>query len=232
MQAQVRGRGEGQLRARVCNAAAAAVEVHSAVEAAAAMQTMVSGFKFKNRITVDSQAGCVSFQQGDNDCIIFSLGGGPRVQFVNVEGLPPSFIDVQRAQEVRGNSREMNPPQTAILQLPPASPACHVHCTTAFVIARRFSAAAAPLTIAAVAAFGATQRGPCAERRRRLPHLRSLPRARAWSAAARAAQHRAVAALAAATGVAAAAVPPQPTSAARVLRMPSVHRCLSSCVCE
>jgi hypothetical protein len=25
---------------------------------------------------------------------------------------------------------------------------------------------------------------------------------------------------------------PQPTSAARVLRMPSVHRCLSSCVCE
>jgi len=217
----------------VCNAAAAAVEVHSAVEFAAAMQTMVSGWtESTNRITVDPQAACVSYQQGDYNCIIFSVGGGPRVQFVKVAGLPPSFIDVQQAQEVRGNAREMNPPQTATLQLPPASSAGHVHCTTAFVIARRFSAAAAPLTIAAVAAFGATQRGPCAERRRRLPHLRSLPRARAWSAAARAARHRAVAALAAATGVAAAAVPPQPTSAARVLRMPSVHRCLSSCVCE
>ncbi len=181
MQAQVRGRGEGQLCARVFNAAAAAVEVHSAVEAAAAMQTMVSGWtksQWTNRITVDPQAGCVSYQQ-DELCIIFSVGGGPRVQFVRVEGLPPSFIDVRRAQEVRGNAREMNPPQTATLQLPPASPAIHVHGTSAFVIARRVSAAAAPLTIAAVAAFGATQRGPCAERRRRLPHLRPLPRARA-----------------------------------------------------
>ena len=103
----------GQLRARVCNAAAAAVEVHSAVEFAAAMQTMVSGWtKYTNRITVDPQAACVSYQQ-DNKCVIFSVGGGPRVQFVEVEGLPPSFIDVRRAQEVRGNAREMNPPQTA-----------------------------------------------------------------------------------------------------------------------
>ena len=117
MQAQVRGRGEGQLRARVCNAAAAAVEVHSAVEFAAAMQAMVSGWTdSKNRITVDPQAGCVSYQQ-DSACIIFSLGIGLCLQFVNVEGLPPSFIDVQRAQEVRGNAREMNPPQP-----PPALP--------------------------------------------------------------------------------------------------------------
>ncbi len=105
------GRGEGQLRVCVCNAAAAAVEVRSAVEFAAAMQAMVSGgTEYTNRITVDPQAGCVSFQQGDYNCIIFSVGGGPRVQFVNVAGLPPSFIDVQRAQEVRGNAREMNPP--------------------------------------------------------------------------------------------------------------------------
>ena len=111
MQAQVRGKGEGQLRARVCNAAAAAVEVHSAVEFAAAMQIMVSGWtEYTNRITVDPQAACVSYQQGDHNCIIFSVGGGPRVQFVKVKGLPPSFIDVRRAQEVRGNAREMNPP--------------------------------------------------------------------------------------------------------------------------
>ncbi len=74
------------------------------------MQTMVSGWtKYTNRITVDPQAGCVSFQQ-DGECIIFSLGGGPRVQFVKVAGLPPSFIDVRQAQEVRGNARAMNPP--------------------------------------------------------------------------------------------------------------------------
>ena len=95
------GGWDGQLRARVCNAAAAAVEVHSAVEFAAAMQAIVSGWtKYKNRITVDPEAACVSYQQ-DDKCIIFSVGGGPRVQFVNIEGLPPSFIDVRRAQEVQ-----------------------------------------------------------------------------------------------------------------------------------
>jgi hypothetical protein len=74
------------------------------------MQSMVSGWtRFTNRITVDPQAGCVSHQQ-DDKCIIFSLGGGPPVQFVKVAGLPPSFIGVQRAQEVRGNAREMKPP--------------------------------------------------------------------------------------------------------------------------
>ncbi len=122
--------GRGQLRARVCNAAAAAVEVHSAVEFAAAMQTMVSGWtKYTNRITVDPQAACVSYQQNDYNCIIFSVGGGPRVQFVNIEGLPPSFIDVRRAQEVRVNAREMNPHLTATLEPPPASSATHA-CTT------------------------------------------------------------------------------------------------------
>jgi hypothetical protein len=105
----------------VCNAAAAAVEVHSAVDAAAAMQSIVSGWtNHTNRITVDPQAGCVSHQQRDN-CVIFSLGGGPlsRVQFVKVKGLPPSFIDVQ---EVRGNARGMNPDQNTIL-LPLTAPA-------------------------------------------------------------------------------------------------------------
>ena len=103
--------------------------MHSAVDFAAALQTMVIGCTdYKNRITVDPQAACVSYQQDDN-CIIFSVGGGPRVQFVEVSGLPPSFIDVQRAQEVRGNAREMNPPLTATLQPPPASSATHA-CTT------------------------------------------------------------------------------------------------------
>jgi hypothetical protein len=94
------------------------------------MQSMVSGWtQYTNRITVDPQAGCVSHQQF-NECVIFSVGGGPRLQFVHVKGLPPSFIDAQRAQQVRGNAREMKPPQTATLQRPPASSATHVHNTT------------------------------------------------------------------------------------------------------
>ena len=53
-------------RACVCNAAAAAVEVNSAVDAAASMQNIVSRWRdSKNRITVDPQAGCVSYQQSD-----------------------------------------------------------------------------------------------------------------------------------------------------------------------
>ncbi len=66
------------------------------------MQTMVSGWTQEtNRITVDPQAGCVSYEQGYTDCIIFSLGSRPLVQFVKAAGLPPSFIDVRQAQEVR-----------------------------------------------------------------------------------------------------------------------------------
>ena len=79
------------------------------------VQTMFSGWTLiTNRITVDPQAGCVSYEQ-NNECVIFSLGGGPPVQFVKVKGLPPSFI----AQEVRGNAREMKPPQNTNLQPPP-----------------------------------------------------------------------------------------------------------------
>jgi hypothetical protein len=33
------------------------------------------------------------------------------VQLVNAEGLPPSFIGVQRAQQVRRDAREMKPNQ-------------------------------------------------------------------------------------------------------------------------
>jgi hypothetical protein len=91
---------------------------------------------------------------------------------------------------------------------------------------------ATALTIGTVGAVDATQHVSRAERRRRLLHIRPLPRARPWSAAARAAQHGAVAALAAATGAAAPAVPPQPTPAARALRMPAVHRCFPPGVCE
>jgi hypothetical protein len=62
------------------------------------MQTMVSGWTtYTNRITVDPQAGCVSYQQY-NECIIFSLGSRPLVQFVKVAGLPRSFIDVRQVR--------------------------------------------------------------------------------------------------------------------------------------
>jgi len=119
--AQVRGAGGSCARAHVCNSAAAAAEVHNAVDAAAALQNMVSGWTVEdaNHVTVDIRAGCVAYQQKDL-CIIFSLGEGPRVQFVLVAGLPPSFIDVRQAQEVCRDTRTMKPPQTTILiPLPP-----------------------------------------------------------------------------------------------------------------
>jgi hypothetical protein len=83
--------------------------MHSMMSGSSGCKRVTEWDRGDNRITVDPQAGCVSHEQ-DGRCIIFSLGGGPRVQFVTVEGLPPSFINVRQAQEVRVNAREMSPP--------------------------------------------------------------------------------------------------------------------------
>jgi hypothetical protein len=98
----------------VPNPAAAAVDVYNAVDFAAALHTFVKDWtdykKTKNNIiTVDAEAGCVSYQQGDK-CIIFRCNP-PQVQFVKVEGLPPSFIGVDQAQQVRRDVREMKTDQ-------------------------------------------------------------------------------------------------------------------------
>ena len=88
------------LHVPVPNPAAAAVDVHNAVDFAAALHTLVKDSKdwpYKNIITVDAEAGCVSYMQGDTQCIIFSCNP-PQVQFVEVTGLPPSFIGVEQAQ--------------------------------------------------------------------------------------------------------------------------------------
>ena len=60
---------------------------------------------WKNVITVDAEAGRVSYQQRD-ECIIFSCNP-PQVQCVKVTGLPPSFIGAEQAQQVRRDAREM-----------------------------------------------------------------------------------------------------------------------------
>ena len=74
--------------------------MYNAVDFAAALHALVKDLtRFKNIITVDAKAGCVSYQQ-HNDCIIFSCNP-PQVQFVRVEGLPPSFIGVEQAQQAR-----------------------------------------------------------------------------------------------------------------------------------
>ena len=93
-------------RACVCNPTAAAVDVHSAVDFASALQSLVKGWtEYKNIITVDAEAGCVSYEQG-SACIIFSCNT-PQVQFVKVKGLPRSFIGAEQAQQVRRDAREM-----------------------------------------------------------------------------------------------------------------------------
>ncbi len=85
----------------------AAVDVHSAVDFATAMQSLVKGWtEYKNVVTVDPQAGCVSYQQ-NNCCIIFSINNAPRVQFVEADGLPPSFIGAEQAQQVCLDAQEM-----------------------------------------------------------------------------------------------------------------------------
>ncbi len=97
------------------NPAAAADDVHNAVDFAAALHTFVKRWtEHKNIITVDAEAGCVSYQQG-GECIIFSCNT-PQVQFVKVEGLPPSFIEVKQAQQVRRYAREMKPDQNTSVQ--------------------------------------------------------------------------------------------------------------------
>ena len=95
--------------------------MYNAVDFAAALHALVKDWTYvKNIITVDAEAGCVSYQQGDRNCIIFSCNP-PQVQFVEVAGLPPSFIGAEQAQQVRRDAREMKPDQNTNVQ-PLAAP--------------------------------------------------------------------------------------------------------------
>jgi hypothetical protein len=110
----IRGLGEGlqdcEFKNRLwrhCRAAAAkrpgatasgTTVVHNAVDAGAALQWLVQGWtKVKSSIMVDPAGGCVSYQH-DDCCIIFSVGSEDPVRFVQVSGLPPSFIELKQAQ--------------------------------------------------------------------------------------------------------------------------------------
>jgi hypothetical protein len=86
------------------------------------LHTLVKGCTaYKNIITVDAEAGCVSYQQHRTKCVIVSCISIPQVQFVTVEGLPPSFIGAEHAQQVRRDAREMKPDQNTNVQ-PLAAP--------------------------------------------------------------------------------------------------------------
>ena len=76
-----------------------AVVVRSAAQAAAAMQRLADAFMYPAGITVDPVSGSVSFEM-HRRCIIFSVWGEHPILFVKVKGLPPSFIEVQQAQQV------------------------------------------------------------------------------------------------------------------------------------
>ena len=114
--------------------------MYNAVDFAAALHALVKDWtEYKNIITVDAEAGCVSYQQ-DNLCIIFSCNP-PQVQFVKVEGLPRSFIGAEQAQQVRRDAREMKPDQNTNVQ-PLAAPHLKPQtCLTAFAVKRRSTAA-------------------------------------------------------------------------------------------
>jgi hypothetical protein len=177
----------------VSNPAAAAVDVHNAVDFAAALHTLVKDSKdwpYKNIITVDAEAGCVSHQQ-DELCIIFSCNP-PQVQFVKVEGLPPSFIGVEQAQQVRRDAREMKPDQNTNVQPLAAPTSNRKHASP------RLPSSAAPQQPQALLTRFAAPPHPvsCVERGSGLPRLRTPNRARALLAAAAATGIQAAAAFA------------------------------------
>ena len=79
---------------------AVAVVVHSAVDAAAAMQKCVEGWTdYKNVITVDPATASVSYQQHDS-CVVFSASSEPPIQYIEHTHLPASFTTVHQAQQV------------------------------------------------------------------------------------------------------------------------------------
>jgi hypothetical protein len=186
------------LRVPVRNPAAAAVDVHNAVDFAAALHTLVNGWslprtEYKNIITVDDEAGCVSYQQGDTQCIIFSFKT-PQVQFVTVEGLPASFIGVEQAQQVLRDAREMKPDQNTNVQPLAAPTSNRKHASL------RLPSSAPPQQPQALLTRFAdscqSHHVSCVERGSRLPRLQTPNRARALLAAAAAAGIQAAAAFA------------------------------------
>jgi hypothetical protein len=172
----------------VPNPAAAAVDVYNAVDFAAALHALVKDWTYvKNIITVDAEAGCVSYEQ-DDECIIFSCNP-PQVQFVQVEGLPPSFIGAEQAQQVRRDAREMKPDQNTNVQPLAAPTSNRKHASP-----RLPSSAAPQQPQALLTRFAAPV--SCVECRHRLPGLRTPNRARALLAAAAATGIQAAAAFA------------------------------------
>ena len=178
----------------VPNPAAAAVDVYNAVDFAAALHALVKDWtEYKNIITVDAEAGCVSYQQGDTQCIIFSCNP-PQVQFVTVEGLPPSFIGAEQAQQVRRDAREMKPDQNTNVQPLTAPTSNRKHASP-----RLPSSAAPQQPQALLTRFAApcqSHHVSCVERGSGLPRLRTPNRARALLAAAAATGIQAAAAFA------------------------------------
>ena len=175
----------------VPNPAAAAVDVYNAVDFAAALHALVKDWtEYKNIITVDAEAGCVSYQQ-DDECIIFSCNP-PQVQFVKVTGLRPSFIGVEQAQQVRRDAREMKPDQNTNVQPMAAPTSNRKHASP------RLPSSAAPQQPQALLTRFAAPPHPvsCVERGSGLPRLRTPNRARALLAAAAATGIQAAAAFA------------------------------------
>jgi hypothetical protein len=171
-------------------AAAAAVDVYNAVDFAAALHALVKDWTVcKNIITVDAEAGCVSYQQGNN-CIIFSCNP-PQAQFVKVAGLPPSFIGAEQAQQVRRDAREMIPNQNKNVQPLAAPTSNRKHASP-----RLPSTAAPQQPQALLTRFAAPPHPVSCVERGSLPRLRTPNRARALLAAAAATSIQAAAAFA------------------------------------
>jgi hypothetical protein len=198
-----------------------AVVVHTAVEAAAAMQKCTQDWK-DNVITVDPASASVSYEQAQ-DCIVFSISSEHPFQFVKVSGLPAAFLDVQvhpRARQTQLKICKQLPPVPPLCALLPPSHLLLVCSCMLFILPADYHPSYLSHHVC---------RTEC---RCRLPHLRPPQHARALPAAACATRIRAVAARARAR-VAAAVVPRQHAArAAAVLLLPALYPGFSPASCR
>ena len=75
--------------------------MYTAIDAAAAMQSCVEDWsQLPTVIKVDPTDECVAFQQAFC-CVVFSVYSPTPVKVVQAYALPPSFITVDLAQQVR-----------------------------------------------------------------------------------------------------------------------------------
>jgi hypothetical protein len=99
-------------------------------------------------VTVDPVTACVSYER-NRRCVIFSLCSQHPIKFVKSRGLPPSFIEVQRAQQVLLLLHSQPSTSAPNASPSPAQQHCHHHLSRILSPAPAISSSSAPFCTAA-----------------------------------------------------------------------------------